>query len=127
VPHRGAYALVLLLALELAVWECFLINARLLGHPTPFAPALAVVANVLLARHAARAAGTPLGAIGPAIVWLVVVLVLSLPGPFGDTIVPGNARGVLFLVLGMVSAVGAVSLGSTKRASRASPQAQTGR
>ena len=126
-PHPGAYALVLLLALELAVWECFLIPARLVGYPLPVAPVLAVVANVGLARAAARAAGSALGAIGPAIAWLVVVLVLSLPGPFGDTVVPGNARGVLFLVVGMVSAVGAVSMSGTKGASRASPEAQTGR
>mgnify|MGYP001611980180 CR=1 FL=1 len=126
-PHPGAYALVLLLALELAVWECFLITARPFGYPVPVAPALALAANVLLARAAARAAGTARGAVGPAVVWLGVVMVFALPGPLGDVVVPGNARGVVFLVIGMLSAVGAVSLSGTKRASRTTPAPQTGR
>lgn len=124
-PHRGAYALVLLLAFELAVWECFLITARPFGFPVPVAHVLAVVGNVLLAGAATWASGTARGAVGPAIIWLGVVMVFALPGPLGDIVVPGNARGVLFLVVGMVSAVGAVSL--TKRASRTTPQPQTGR
>jgi len=119
--------LVLVLAMELAIWECFLITARPFGYPLPVATALAVLANIGLARAGARIAGTTRGALGPALIWLGVVMVFSQPGPLGDVVVPGNGRGVLFLVVGLVSAVVSVALSGVNRASRALPEPLTGR
>jgi hypothetical protein len=115
-----AYALVLVLAVELAVWECFLVPLRLLGVPLPLAAVAAVVGNLVLGRAGARVARRPAGALAPGACWLVVALGFSLTGPLGDAIVPGNARGMLFLVAGTVAAVAGVN-GGNRRASGATP------
>jgi hypothetical protein len=116
----AAYAVVLVLAVELAVWECFLVPLRLLGVPTPLAAVVAVLGNLTLGRAGARVAGGPAGAFAPGACWLVIALGLSLSGPLGDAVVPGNARGMLFLVAGTVAAVAGVS-GGNRRASGATP------
>ena len=95
---RLAYFLVLVLAVEFAVWECFLVTAS----PPGLAAGLALVGNLVLGRAGARL--RPGGAIGPAACWLVVALGLSLGGPLGDVIVPGNSRGLLLLVAGILGA-----------------------
>lgn len=122
-----AYGLVLLLSLELAVWEAFLVAARPFGTAFPLAAVLAVAGNVLLARAGRQVSGRPMGAYGPSLVWLAVAVVLSLPGPGGDAVVPGTGRGVLWLVAGMLASVAGAGLMGTNRASRATPQGQNGR
>lgn len=125
---RGlGYALVLLLALELAVWECFLVPLRVYGVPVPLAAAAAVTGNVLLGRAGARMAGVPLGALGPSACWVLVAVVFSLGGPLGDAIVPGNLRGSVFLVAGLVSAVTVLGRGTSRGPTGATPSARSGR
>jgi hypothetical protein len=121
-----AYGLVLLLSLELAVWECFLVPFRAFGVPLPVAQLLAVVGNVALGRAGAAVLQRPGGALAPAACWLVVALALASTGPLGDAVVPGNTRGVLFLLLG-VAAAGASLGGWGVRAPRATPPGPSGR
>ena len=121
------YAVVLLLALELAVWECFLVPLRVHGVPVPLAAVAAVAGNLVLGRAAARVAGAPKGAAGPSASWVLVALGFSLAGPMGDAIVPGNLQGSVFLVAGMVSAALVLGGGGGRRPSGATPAASTGR
>lgn len=109
----AAYVLVLVLAVELAVWECFLVPFRVLGVPLPLAAVIAAVGNLALGRAGAWVAGVRAGAIAPGACWLVVAVAFSTSGPLGDTVVPGNARGVLFLVAGAGAA--AIAAGGGKR------------
>jgi hypothetical protein len=125
---RGlGYALVLLLAVELAVWECFLVPLRVYGVPIPVAAAAAVAGNVVLGRRAARIAARPLGALGPSACWVVVAVGFSLGGPLGDAVVPGNLRGTVFLVAGLVSAVTVIGRVGTPLPTGATPAAPSGR
>lgn len=119
-----AYCGVLVLAVELAVWECFLVPQRVLGAPVPLSAVLAAVGNALLGRAGTRVLGASAGALGPALCWAVIALGLALPGPLGDAVVPGTVRGTLFLVAGLVSAAWVVG---TARAPRATPSGLTRR
>lgn len=114
---RIGYCLVLIVALEAAVWECFLVPL----HPWVIAPLAVVVGNLVLGRVAGRL--RPGGAIGPGLCWLVVALGLSMGGPLGDIIVPGNNRGVLFLVVGVVSAAAALGRRQSRPGSNATSRA----
>lgn len=126
--RAARYALVLLLALEIAVWEAFLVAARPFGTPLPLAAALAAGGNLALCRAGAVALGDQRGAYGPSLVWLLVAMPLALPGPLGDLVVPGTGRGVAYLVAGMVTAVaGALWRPGTHRAAPATPGAGSGR
>lgn len=104
---RLRYLLVLVLAVELAVWECFLVPAS----PTGSAAVLAVLGNITLGRAGGRL--RPGGGLGPGLCWLAVAFTFSLTGPLGDVVVPGNTAGVLFLVAGVAGA--AVGLGRGRR------------
>jgi hypothetical protein len=119
-----SYALVVVLAVELAVWEAFLVPARVLGVPLPLSAVAAFVGNVVLCRAGARVLGSSSGAVAPAACWLVIALGLSVNGPLGDLVVPGTVRGVLFLVAGAVGAALGVGI---NRSARATPGAPTGR
>jgi hypothetical protein len=114
------YTLVLVLALELAVWEAFLVAARPFGAPLPLAALLAALGNLGLGAVGARVLGRPAGAAVPGLVWLLPAVLLSTTGPGGDVVVTGGWRGIAFLVAG---AAGAVVAGgrSGARQNRASP------
>ena len=115
---RIGFVVVLVLALEAAVWECFLVPA----HPWGMAAALAVAGNLVLGRAGGRL--VPGGAIGPGLCWLVITIPLSMKGPLGDLVVPGDSRGVLFLVAGVAAA--AVAVGG-RGGIRATPSGDTRR
>lgn len=121
-----AYALVLVLAVELAVWECFLVPLRIHGVPLPLAAVAAALGNLALGRAGATLARAPLGALAPGACWLVIAIGFSLKGPLGDTVVPGNVRALLFLVAGTVAAVAGMG-GGNRRASGATPAGSSGR
>lgn len=122
-PSRGglAYGLVLVLALEAAVWECFLITAP----PPGLAAGLALVGNAVLGTVGGRI--RPGGAVGPIVIWLVVAVGLSLGGPLGDVIVPGNTRGLLFLVAGVLGAALALGQRAIKGPVSATPSGHSSR
>ena len=104
------YALVLLLALEAAVGECFLVAARPFGQPWPVAALAAVVGNVVLGVAGARALGSPAGSAPPGLIWLAVALTFGSGAPGGDRVVPDTGRGVAFLVAGAAAAAAVVAV-----------------
>jgi hypothetical protein len=111
----ASYLLVLVLALEVAVGEAFLVAARPFGEPLPVAALAAVVGNVALGRLGARVLGRPApGAAGPGLVWLVAALALGSGAPGGDRVVPGTGRGLAFLVAGAAAAAGVVAVTAGK-------------
>jgi hypothetical protein len=120
VKTGAAYLLVLVLAVELTVAECFLVGARPFGHPIPVAAALAAAANPLLGYAGGRVLRRPAGAIVPGVVWFVVVLMLGVTRPEGDLVVNAGLRGNALLAVGAIAVVIGAVLGAT-------PGARTGR
>ena len=116
------YALVLLLAVEVGVWESFLVAARPLGHPLPLAAVLAVVTNLALGLLGAAVLGHPVGAALPGVAWLLVVVWLGLTGPGGDKVVIQTGRGLSFLLLGAMTAALATGVADARH-KRATPDA----
>lgn len=108
--RAAAFALVLVLSLLTALWGAFLVPLRVGGVPVPVAVVLAAVANVALGRAGGRLYGR-VGAALPGVLWFVVVAALQIRRPEGDLVVPGSLPGLLFLLLGSISA--AVPVGST--------------
>lgn len=117
------FALVVVLAVELAVWEAFLVAARPLGLAFPVAGLLAVVGNVGLGVAGARVLGARAGAVVPGVVWLAIALTLGTGTAEGDRVVPDTVRGLAFLLLGTLAAAGVV--GGLRL--RATPAASGGR
>jgi hypothetical protein len=73
--------------------------------------AIALVALVFaMAWLSGRGMGGRLGATIPAVVWGVVVFVLSMRRPEGDLVVPATLAGYVFIIGGMVAAVIGVML-----------------
>ncbi len=120
-----AYALVLVLAVELALWEAFLVAARPFDRPLPVAAALAVVGNLAVGLAGASVLRRPLGAAVPGLLWLVIALALGSTTSAGDLVVPNSGRGVGFLLAGAGAAAAAVALAGARwpapRKPRASP------
>jgi len=116
------YALVLVVALELAVGESFLVAARPFGIALPVSAVLAVVGNVTLGLLGARVLGRPVGAALPGLVWLAVALVLGTKRAEGDVVVTSSWRGISFLVGGAAAAAGVMALSSAGK-NRATPEA----
>jgi hypothetical protein len=112
IRRLGAALLVTVLAAWLALVEVFWLPLRVFGVPVPVSVVAAVVGNLLLVGLAARLTGSRLGAVLPAVVWLVVAVGASLQRPEGDLLLTGG--GVLgflslaFLLAGVVAAAFAV-------------------
>ena len=125
-PRIAAYALVLVVGVELALWEAFLVAARPFGTELPLAAAVAVVGNLLVGVAGARVLGRPLGAAVPGVLWLVLALTLGSRTAAGDVVVTGTFRGMAFLLAGTAAAAVPVGL-ATGRRSRATPRGETRR
>jgi hypothetical protein len=108
--------LIAVAAIGLAVVEAFLVPLRIGSVPFPIAVLLAVAGNVVLARLAGRQTGSILAAVAAPLLWLLVVIVLSLPRPEGDLILPGSATGLAFLFAGAVAGAFGVASEITRRA-----------
>lgn len=118
---RGAgYLLVLVVAAELAVAECFLTAARPWGHPLPVAALVAAAANPALGYAGGRILGRVAGAVVPGVLWLAVITWFSAPRAEGDVLLAATARGWSLIAVGAVGAVIGGVLGAT-------PGASTGR
>lgn len=109
-----SYALVLLLTLLLALWGAFLVPLRVAGFPVPVGVLLAL-ANVPLCRAGGDLLQRRAGAVGPLLLWSVVAYALSTERREGDLVVIAGARGLAFLVVGLLAA--AVAVGSWQPAS----------
>jgi hypothetical protein len=107
--------LVTVAAIGLAVIEAFLVPLRAGSVRLPICVPLAVFGNILLARLALRQTGSILAAGLQPVVWLVTVLVLSLPRAEGDVIVEGTVTGLVFLFGGAVGGAYAVASGINRR------------
>jgi hypothetical protein len=107
----AAGVLVAVAGAALAVVEAFLVPLRIGSVPVPVCVLMAVVGNAGLARLAGRWTGSVVGAAVPPLLWLLVVIVLSVPRAEGDLIVPGTLTGLVFLFAGAVA--GAYGVGSS--------------
>jgi hypothetical protein len=112
IRRLGAALLVTVLAAWLALVEVFWLPLRVFGVPVPVSVVAAVVGDLLLVGLAARLTGSRLGAVLPAVVWLVVAVGASLRRPEGDLLlIGGGVLGFLslaFLLAGVVAAAFAV-------------------
>jgi len=118
---------VLVLTVELAVWEAFLVAARPFGTGFPLAALLAVVGNVLLGVAGARVLGSRTGAVIPGVIWLAIALLLGSGRPEGDAVVPETVRGLAFLLLGTLAAAGVVGALRNQQDPGATPGSPDGR
>ncbi len=119
---RLRFALLLVVAVELAVLECFLVAARPFGVALPLSAVLAVVGNVALGIVGASVLRSQVGAAVPGLLWLGVALLFGARGPGGDSVVTNSWRGISFLIAGAAAAVGVVGVtGAVKN--RATPGA----
>ena len=78
-------------AVGLAVVEAFLVPLRVGTVPLPICVLLAVAGNVVLTKLAVRQTGSIVCGVLQPVLWLLVIVVLSLPRAEGDLIVPGSA------------------------------------
>ena len=74
--------------------------------PVGLAAALGLSLACFVAVGAAARRRAPVAVAG--VSWVLVVLVLSLPRPEGDLVVPGTALGYAWLLLGLLAAAAAV-------------------
>lgn len=116
VLRAAAGALIAALAVALAVIEAFLVPLRIGSVPFPICVPLAMAGNIVLAKLAARRTGSVAWAAAQPVLWLVVIIVLSLPRPEGDLIVPGSVTGLVFLFGGAVAGAYGVASEITRRA-----------
>jgi hypothetical protein len=117
----ASFTLVVVLAVELAVWGCFLVAARPFGVGLPVAAVVALVGNLGLGVVGARILQRVVGAVVPGALWLVIVLRLASRTNEGDTLVPASLRGYAFLGVGAVAAAVAVGLAMGTRATPRGP------
>lgn len=118
-----AYGLVLVLAIEVALWGAFLVPLRGFGVALPLAPVLAVVGNIALGTAGARVLRAPSGAALPGLIWFGIAVTLGSRTAEGDQVVPGTGTGVAFLVAGSIAAIAVIGLVG----GRATPGAAAGR
>jgi hypothetical protein len=119
----AAYALVMVLTVELAVWGSFLTAARPFGQPLPVAAVVALVGNVGVGVAGARVLGRRTGAVLPGVVWLAIALVLGTSRTEGDLVVTSGLRGLAFLFVGTLAAAAVIGV----TGARATPGAPAGR
>ena len=127
----ASYALVLVLGVELAVWEAFLVAARPFGTALPLAAAVALLGNLVVGVAGGRVLGRPLGAVVPGVLWLVVALLLGTKTAEGDVVVTSTFRGMAFLLVGTAAAAVPIGLAVAHREgtfrARTTPGAETRR
>lgn len=103
-----AYALVLVLTIQFALWGAFLVPFRVGGALVPVSWLIAVAGNIAVGRAGGRLAGK-VGAAIPAVLWLGLAFTLGARRAEGDLVVQGTAIGLGFLVAGALT--GAVMYG----------------
>lgn len=99
----AAYAVLALLGFVVA-----LIGSFCLGWTVGDVPAASIALVVVvfgLVRVAGWGMGGRLGALIPAVVWGLVVFVMSMQRPEGDLVVPATLAGYIYIIGGMVAVV----------------------
>ena len=115
----AAGVLVSVFAAGLEEMEGFLVPLRVGTVPLPICVLLAVAGNVVLTKLAVRQTGSIVCGVLQPVLWLVVIVVLSVPRAEGDLIVPGSATGLVFLFAGAVAGAYGVASEITRRAGAA--------
>ena len=115
----AAGVLISLFSVWLAVVEAFLVPLRIGTVPLPLSVLLAVAGNAGLTKLAVRQTGSIVCGVLQPVLWLLVIVVLSLPRPEGDLIVPGSLTGLVFLFAGAVAGAYGVASEITRRAGAA--------
>jgi len=115
----AAGVLISLFSVGLALVEAFLVPLRVGTVPLPICVLLGVAGNVVLTKLAVRQTGSVVVGVLQPVLWLLVVVVLSLPRAEGDLIVPGSATGLVFLFAGAVAGAYGVASEITRRAGAA--------
>ena len=115
----AAGVLISLFSVGLALVEAFLVPLRVGTVPLPICVLLGVAGNVVLTKLAVRQTGSVVVGVLQPVLWLLVVVVLSLPRAEGDLIVPGSATGLVFLFAGAVAGAYGVASEFTRRAGAA--------
>jgi hypothetical protein len=115
----AAGVLISVLAVGLALVEAFLVPLRVGRVPLPICVLLAVAGNVGLTKLAVRQTGSIGWGVLQPVLWLVVVIVLSVPRAEGDLVVPGSLTGLVFLFAGAVAGAYGVASEITRRAGAA--------
>jgi len=101
--------LVSLGAVQAAVLEALYVPLRIGRVVLPVSVLAAIVLNAFLPRLMYAATGSRPTAALPIIAWLAVVIVLALPRPEGDVVMPGTWVGLAMLFLGAAAAAWGVS------------------
>jgi hypothetical protein len=94
----------------------------------PITLVLAVVTNVALPLLARRFIDATVAATIPVVLWLLTVLLLSLPRPEGDVLLPGGSGTQEWVSYGLVlvgGTAGAITIALTARRSRSGRPAQS--
>jgi hypothetical protein len=116
----AAGVLISAFAVGLALVEAFLVPLRVGTVPLPISVLLAVAGNVVLTKLAVRQTGSIVWGVLQPVLWLLVIVVLSLPRAEGDLVVPGSVTGLVFLFAGAVAGAYGVASEITRRAAAAS-------
>lgn len=113
-PSWAVVALALWFTALLSVWAGFLVPERVGSVPAPVW-VLPLAAMLWLSHVAARRVGL-WGALGPALVWLVLTwLVLGTRRPEGDLVIPATPAGYAYLFGGFLPWLVLVGLASAPR------------
>jgi hypothetical protein len=86
----AAGVLISLFSVGLALVEAFLVPLRVGTVPLPICVLLGVAGNVVLTKLAVRQTGSVVVGVLQPVLWLLVIVVLSLPRAEGDLIVPAR-------------------------------------
>lgn len=122
--RSASFALVLVLTVELALWEAFLVGARPFGVALPVSAVLAVVGNVGTGLAGAHVLQRRAGAVAPGLLWLTIALVLGSKRPEGDLIVPNTLRGLAFLLAGTLAGAAVVGVTGSRPGAGATPEGE---
>ena len=115
----AAGVLISVFSIGLALVEAFLVPLRVGTVPLPLCALLAVVGNAGLTKLAVRQTGSIVWGVLQPVLWLLVIVVLSVPRAEGDLIVPGTAIGLVFLFAGAVAGAYGIASEVTRRAGAA--------
>ncbi|WP_409330514.1 DUF6113 family protein [Trujillonella humicola] len=91
-----------------AVVQVFWLPLHVGSVPLPLSIPAAFAANLLLVTLTHHVTRSRVAAVVPAVVWLLVVVPASQQRPEGDVLLPGDWRGLGFLLLGVLGASVAV-------------------
>ncbi len=117
----GGYAMLLLVGLLVGLIGAFEFT-RDVG-PVPVGALVAVAVNFVMCWLGGRGMGTKIGAVAPAVGWVISAMMLSVTPAAGDVVVTLSLPGLIFLIGGSIAAaIGVVVTPSAQLAALAAAQ-----